>query len=101
MKNIKLIILFCPFIALAPGCSLRRNNAYTAVLSDEVAAQALDYALAKQGCPYVSGGQGPDEFDCSGLVIWAYMEAYPLQGIKREQWFAGAGRMKTVLWENH
>lgn len=31
-------------------------------------------ALSKQGCPYVWGAQGPDSFDCSGLVYWACKE---------------------------
>lgn len=29
-------------------------------------------ALGKLGCPYVWGAAGPDRFDCSGLVKWAY-----------------------------
>ena len=32
-------------------------------------------ALTKIGCPYVWGAAGPDEFDCSGLVCWAYAQA--------------------------
>ncbi|NLY88077.1 MAG: C40 family peptidase [Firmicutes bacterium] len=75
---LKLILVFYLFIALLPGCSLRKNNKiYTAVLSDEAAERALEYALDKVDRPYVLGGQGPEGFDCSGLVIWAYMEAYP------------------------
>jgi cell wall-associated NlpC family hydrolase len=35
-------------------------------------AEALRYALSKQGDPYVWGAAGPDQFDCSGLVMWAY-----------------------------
>lgn len=31
-------------------------------------------ALAKLGSPYVWGASGPDEFDCSGLVVWAYKQ---------------------------
>ena len=27
------------------------------------------------GDPYVWGAAGPDEFDCSGLVMWAYAQA--------------------------
>lgn len=26
------------------------------------------------GCPYVWGAEGPDSFDCSGLVTWAYRQ---------------------------
>lgn len=37
--------------------------------------QALDAALSKLGAPYVWGATGPDAFDCSGLVQWAYRQA--------------------------
>ncbi|WP_040790069.1 C40 family peptidase [Nocardia paucivorans] len=36
---------------------------------------ALDAALSKQGSPYVYGAAGPNAFDCSGLVQWAYRQA--------------------------
>ncbi len=32
-------------------------------------------ALSRLGCPYVWGAAGPDRFDCSGLVKWAYAQA--------------------------
>jgi cell wall-associated NlpC family hydrolase len=32
-------------------------------------------ALSKVGKQYVWGGAGPDVFDCSGLVQWAYRQA--------------------------
>ncbi len=34
----------------------------------------VDYALSRIGCPYVWGAAGPNEFDCSGLVRWAYLQ---------------------------
>lgn len=37
--------------------------------------KALSYALGKIGSPYVWGAKGPNEFDCSGLVSWAYGQA--------------------------
>ena len=39
---------------------------------NSLGAEALRYALSKQGDPYVWGAVGPDQFDCSGLVMWAY-----------------------------
>lgn len=36
----------------------------------------VDYALSRIGCPYVWGASGPTSFDCSGLVMWAYKQAY-------------------------
>lgn len=42
------------------------------VTGDSVGVQALRWALDEIGKPYVWGGAGPDGFDCSGLVVWAY-----------------------------
>jgi len=71
-KYITFLILL---LALA-GCSspppLRQ-----AVLWDWEASEALRLALTRLGCPYVLGAQGPWQFDCSGLVVWAYRQAYP------------------------
>ena len=35
---------------------------------------ANSYACSRIGCPYVWGAEGPDSFDCSGLVTWAYRQ---------------------------
>jgi len=35
---------------------------------------ALRAALTRQGDPYVWAAAGPDEFDCSGLVVWAFAQ---------------------------
>jgi cell wall-associated NlpC family hydrolase len=43
--------------------------------SDSRAQTAVRAALSKLGCPYVWGAGGPDRFDCSGLVKWAYAQA--------------------------
>lgn len=37
--------------------------------------QAFKAAETKLGSPYVYGAAGPDAFDCSGLVQWAYKQA--------------------------
>jgi cell wall-associated NlpC family hydrolase len=42
--------------------------------ANTVGAQALQAALTKAGDPYVWGAAGPGEFDCSGLVVWAYAQ---------------------------
>nr|WP_208630126.1 C40 family peptidase [Amycolatopsis kentuckyensis] len=36
---------------------------------------AVDAALSRLGKPYVWGATGPDSFDCSGLLLWAYRKA--------------------------
>lgn len=35
---------------------------------------AYSYACSRIGCPYAWGAEGPDSFDCSGLVTWAYRQ---------------------------
>lgn len=39
-----------------------------------IGAQALQYALTKQGDAYIWGAAGPYTFDCSGLVVWAFSQ---------------------------
>ncbi len=39
------------------------------------AGRAVRAALTRLGRPYVWGATGPDRFDCSGLVQWAYAQA--------------------------
>ena len=41
---------------------------------DSIGVQALRAALTKVGDPYVWGAAGPNAFDCSGLVVWAYAQ---------------------------
>ncbi|MCX6482594.1 MAG: peptidoglycan hydrolase RipC [Mycobacterium sp.] len=36
---------------------------------------AVQAALTRLGTPYVWGAAGPGEFDCSGLIMWAYQQA--------------------------
>src|SRR6476659_9512689 len=36
---------------------------------------AVQAALTRIGSPYAWGGSGPNQFDCSGLVMWAFQQA--------------------------
>jgi cell wall-associated NlpC family hydrolase len=47
---------------------------FTPPSGDSAELVALRYALTKRGDPYVWGAAGPSEFDCSGLVMWAYAQ---------------------------
>jgi peptidoglycan DL-endopeptidase CwlO len=49
-------------------------NYVPAVGGSSLEIKALDEALTKRGDPYVWAQAGPNEFDCSGLVVWAYAQ---------------------------
>lgn len=55
------------------------------------AQQAVDFAMDQLGKPYVWGAEGPDAFDCSGLVMRAYQAAgTKLQRVANDQFHDGA-----------
>ncbi|WP_308426273.1 C40 family peptidase [Streptosporangium pseudovulgare] len=54
------------------------------------AAEAVRWALTQQLKPYVWGAEGPNSFDCSGLVMWAYQKVgISLPHYTGDQWTAG------------
>jgi len=58
--------------------------------ANTIGAQALRWALSVRGDPYVWGAAGPDAFDCSGLVMWAYAKiGISLPHFTGEQWTMG------------
>jgi peptidoglycan DL-endopeptidase CwlO len=58
--------------------------------ANTVGAQALQAALSRRGDPYVWGAAGPDEFDCSGLVVWAFaQEGISLPHFTGDLWNSG------------
>ena len=61
--------------AAAAAAEVKRTYAYsTPSASIPSQGSVVDYALSRIGCPYVWGAAGPNEFDCSGLVTWAYAQ---------------------------
>lgn len=54
------------------------------------AQQAVDLAVSKIGCWYVYGDEGPNTFDCSGLVYWIYHTKLGYS----------MGRTATAQWKN-
>ncbi|WP_219415189.1 C40 family peptidase [Pseudonocardia nigra] len=61
-----------------------------AVLADDVARTAIEFALGELGKPYVWGGTGPNTYDCSGLMLRAFQAAgINLPRVSRQQFYAG------------
>lgn len=59
-------------------------------LSDEQRNTVLTAAASRIGRPYVWGAAGPDAFDCSGLVQWAYAQAgVRMPRVTTAQWATG------------
>ncbi|WP_047871736.1 C40 family peptidase [Nocardiopsis sp. RV163] len=60
-------------------------------LSRSTLEDAISAAESKKGTPYRWGGTGPNGFDCSGLVQWAYKQAgVELPRIAHDQVGAGS-----------
>jgi cell wall-associated NlpC family hydrolase len=65
---------------------------------NSVGVQALRWALTKRGDPYVWGGAGPNVFDCSGLVMWAYAQlGISLPHFTGAQWNSGQHISRSQL----
>jgi peptidoglycan DL-endopeptidase CwlO len=60
-----------PAAAVAPGAV----SAYGPGLTRAQIIGFLTAAVSRLGLPYVWGGDGPDVFDCSGLVQWSFAQA--------------------------
>ena len=58
--------------------------------ANTVGAQALAAAQSRRGDPYIWGAAGPGEFDCSGLVVWAFaQEGVTLPHYTGDLWNSG------------
>jgi cell wall-associated NlpC family hydrolase len=61
-------LVLCLF--LVGGCAPKKVRVYEGV--EELRAAVVQFAMAQAGKPYRLGAKGPDSFDCSGLVFFAY-----------------------------
>ncbi|NLT55426.1 MAG: C40 family peptidase [Actinomycetales bacterium] len=62
-------------VKLAGGSSVTCAQTLAVTLPDGAVGDMLQVALAQQGDPYVWGATGPDAFDCSGLIVYAWRRA--------------------------
>lgn len=68
------------------------------VRGNSVGVQALRWALTKVGDPYVWAAAGPNAFDCSGLVMWAYAQVgISLMHFTGDQWNEGQHISRSEL----
>lgn len=58
-----------------PFAAPELQNMFAAPQANTVGDIALDAAKTKVGASYVWGATGPNSFDCSGLVQWAFRQA--------------------------
>ena len=66
--------------------------------ANTVAEQALEAAMSRRGDPYVWGAAGPGEFDCSGLVVWAFaQEGISLPHYTGDLWNSGVHVPRSEL----
>lgn len=64
-------------VAVAPATAqgLPAGSSAMAAPDRDVGSIVVNAALTRVGAPYVWGDAGPDSFDCSGLVVWAFHQA--------------------------
>ena len=64
-------------VAAAPATAqgLPAGSSAMAAPDRDVGLIVVNAALTRVGAPYVWGDAGPDSFDCSGLVVWAFHQA--------------------------
>jgi peptidoglycan DL-endopeptidase CwlO len=62
-----------PVVKTAPSAAALTKSFTSGVSAAR--ATALDLAMSKIGSPYRYGASGPNAFDCSGLMSWAFKQA--------------------------
>ncbi|MEV4493196.1 NlpC/P60 family protein [Micromonospora coxensis] len=76
------------------GAAYVEGQSATGLIASPQALAAVRYALAQLGDPYLWAAEGPDRFDCSGLIWAAYRSAgyYDLPRVSRDQYYATRAR---------
>lgn len=80
-----------PASAGGPSPFAGATGSLSGTISAATGLAAVHVAEAQIGKPYVWGGAGPDDFDCSGLVMWSYDQVgVHLDHWTGDQWNEGA-----------
>jgi cell wall-associated NlpC family hydrolase len=66
------ICLLC-FVFVAGGCATKKVRMSESL--SQARTEVIGSALDLLGKPYKNGGRGPDAFDCSGLVYYAFKKS--------------------------
>ncbi|MFE9691631.1 C40 family peptidase [Micromonospora sp. NPDC005806] len=76
------------------GSSYVANQSVSGLVADPKALAAVRYALDQLGDRYLWAAEGPDRFDCSGLVLASYQSAgyHGLPRVSRDQYYATRSR---------
>jgi peptidoglycan DL-endopeptidase CwlO len=75
------------------GAASIKNESANGLRANPKALKAVQYALAQLGDPYVWADEGPNSFDCSGLMWASYRSAgYTLPRVARDQYYATRGQ---------
>ncbi|MEU8334406.1 NlpC/P60 family protein [Micromonospora tulbaghiae] len=76
------------------GTSYVVDQGIDGLVADPRALAAVRYALAQLGDPYLWAAEGPDRFDCSGLMLASYQAAgyRGLPRVAKDQYFATRSR---------
>ncbi|MEU2613062.1 NlpC/P60 family protein [Micromonospora sp. NPDC007271] len=76
------------------GSSYVESQSVSGLVAHPTALAAVRYALAQLGDPYLWAAEGPDRFDCSGLVLASYQSAgyRGLPRVSRDQYYATRSR---------
>jgi peptidoglycan DL-endopeptidase CwlO len=86
--NFSVVSATMPSSSTVAGCATTAGGTTTAVNPpNQTVSAAIAYAQQQIGKPYLWGGTGPDAFDCSGLVMMAYLTAgVSIQRTSEAQW---------------
>jgi cell wall-associated NlpC family hydrolase len=83
----------------ALGAGLNIGGAVKGSEANPKAKAALQHAVDKRGSAYVWGDEGPNTFDCSGLILWSYTRpdvGASLPRVANDQYQATSGKEVQV-----